>query len=514
MLAEGINTCAPRRVVRGAERPLPMVGSQGIFLNLLLVGLVFGALPVSAYFTVWVCAASLAVQSLNLRGQLRRGNFLCAAVGFCLTAMLLMGLLIPRMWQPADMNGYFNPAFLSPSLTGLANRILLLSGNLYYVIIILLAPRSVWKWKAPDIGERSAARLVVGPALLSGIILSFLTRQGGLITSVAYPYNSHADPGVLSSISGLELLAPFLLSFAIVAACRAYGFSTWRFRWTVAAALAAVVYFSLLRGNRAGIVFVVTTTLFLFYLCSKTSRLKKSLVLVVTALSTFALLQVWASARNTAASTGLWPAMVEGWHSTIEPMTKHFDPLQVQMLPQSYWHLLDVEYLVENGGSAHGATVYGLFAQSVPGFVARAIHFERPINSAWLIGRYGLTSGGGMYVIAEGYWNFGMLGALGMAVALALIAAGFERWLRRQEPLMACVYFAFLGSLGFGMFYGLQPFARALEIAVALAIFARVAMSFYRRSLEFKLSSIRRRQFLSRGLPSKGLRSVSEKSET
>jgi hypothetical protein len=96
-----------------------------------LPGLVFGALPLSDTFTVWVCSLSVPVQAWILWGQIKRGNLLCVAVGFCLTAMLLMGLLIPGMWQPADMNGYFNAAFLSPSLTDLANRVLLLTSSLY-----------------------------------------------------------------------------------------------------------------------------------------------------------------------------------------------------------------------------------------------------------------------------------------------------------------------------------------------------------------------------------------------
>ena len=84
-------------------------------------------------------------------------------------------------------------------------------------------------------------------------------------------------------------------------------------------------------------------------------------------------------------------------------------------------------------------------------------------------------------MIAEGYWNFGMQGALCVAVVLALIAAKLEHWFRVQEPILSCSYFGFLGTFGFGIYYGLQGFMRAFELSLVLALALKFLMKSYRR---------------------------------
>jgi hypothetical protein len=470
---------------------------EAILFNVVLAGLVLGAWPLSGTLPVWIYYLFVVAQGGILWRQIGRGNLLCAAAGSCLTAMLFIGVSIPGTWRPSELNGYLAGWLLTPSLTGLANRILLLTSCLYYAIAVPLAPAPSWNWKAPDPVERRVARIITPLLLVSSAVLYFLTRQGALVTSVPYPSNMSVDRGILSSNSGLALLAPMLLSFSLVAACRGYGLSSSRYRWSLAGTLLIAVCFSLLRGNRVGILFVVSTALLLFYLGSNVSQARKLFTMGIVIAGTFFLLQAWAHARTTAAEIGLLPAMAEGWNDTVAPLMERFDPLQVQLLPQSYWHLLDVEYLVANGLSIRGATVYGLVPQSIPESIARPLHIERPLNSAWLVGSYGMSSGGGMYIVAEGYWNFGMFGALGVAAILALIAVGLERWHQRQEPLLACTYFAFLGSLSFGIFYGLQPFARALEVNLALAFLLRWAMVSCRSALEPTSLRVQRERYAS-----------------
>jgi len=483
---EGCVTRSRRRDRVAGEHFLKGKSLEAILFSVVLAGLVLGIWPFSGTLPVWIYYLFVMAQSGILWEQIRRGNLLCAALGFCLTAMLLIGVSISETWRPWELNGYLAVWLLKPPLTSLANRILLLTSCLYYAIAVPLAPLQSWNWKVADRLERRVARFATPLLLVSSAVLSFLTRQGALVTSVPYPANAAVDPGILSSNSGLKLLAPMLLSFCLVAAYRGYGLSNWRYRWSLIYTLAIAVYFSLMRGTRVGILFVVMTALLLFYLGSKVSPAKKFFRMTIVAVSTFLLLQVWSQARSVAAHIGLLPAMAQGWNYKVVPLLERFDPLQVQLLPQSYWHLLDVEFLVAKGLSIHGATVYGLLPQSIPEVVARVFHLDRPLNSAWLVGRYGLSSGGGMYIVAEGYWNFGMFGALGVAASMALIAVGLERWYRRQEPLLAWTYFAFLSSLAFGMFYGLQPFTKALEVSLVLALCTRLAMNSFRKSLKHR----------------------------
>lgn len=492
--AEG-RTIRPRRGSGPSrERVLIRMNGDTCLLSVTLVGLLSGTWAASGTLPDWLYY-TFAVAQIGILGRLiRRGNLLCAAMGFCFTAMLLIGVLISGMWRPYSLNGTFAGSFLAPSLTALANRILLLTSCLYYALVFLLAPARAWKWRSADFVERSAARLGTWPLLVSGAVLGLLTQHGELVTSVSYPSNVGVNAGVLFSNSGLDLLGIFFITFGLVAACRGYGFSSRGYRWSLAGALALITYLKFLRGDRGETLGVVSTAICLFHLSGRMSHAKKLFVSIALVIGTLLLLQVWASARATAAEVGIWRAMEEGWnHNVTQALIERFDPVQVQLLPQAYWHLLETEYLVEKGLSAHGATVYPLLAESVPESFARLIHYRRPLNSAWLIGQYGISSSGGMYVVAEAYWNFGLPGALGLAAILALIAVGLEKWYRSEEPLLAGVYFAFIGSLGAGLFYGLEPLARALEMTVALALLFRWAMSLYRSGREDQFRRLRRR---------------------
>jgi hypothetical protein len=113
----------------------------------------------------------------------------------------------------------------------------------------------------------------------------------------------------------------------------------------------------------------------------------------------------------------------------------------------------------------------------MPAFVADAIGFERPLNTAWLLGHY-RAHGGGMFIVAEGYWNFGFFGAGLIAAFISVTTITAEHWIRKQKPIMIGIYLALMGSCGFGLFYGLQGLARALEILIALALLLRLGFRF------------------------------------
>jgi hypothetical protein len=85
--------------------------------------------------------------------------------------------------------------------------------------------------------------------------------------------------------------------------------------------------------------------------------------------------------------------------------------------------------------------------------------------------------------MAAGFWNFGLIGALLVASAVELIAAKLGLWYRNQRPLLTCTYLAFLGTFAFGMFYGLQPFVKALEIALVLAWCMKLGLRHHRKKL-------------------------------
>jgi hypothetical protein len=209
------------------------------------------------------------------------------------------------------------------------------------------------------------------------------------------------------------------------------------------------------------------------------------MTLSLGAIGLYIFFELWGHVRTDAANYGLWNAIETGWqYQIIDKFSglwsgNSFDPLKVTLLPQSYWHLLHTIDLYHSNVSLDGTTFVDLILQSVPGFICDWLGFERPLNGAWRLAQYRIH-GGGMYVIAEGYWNFGLLGSSIVALGLAFLVRYLETWYRKQEILIACTYFAFLGSFGFGVFYGLQPLVRAFQVALVSALIMKYIIRNYR----------------------------------
>lgn len=415
--------------------------------------------------------------------QVHRWNLLTAMVGCCLTAILLIAAMIERA-PFLDFDGALPARYYTPDLISHAYSVLLFTSAAYHLLTLWCAPPGTWRWQPADATEKFLARRMTWVLLFLGTIATVLTITGSPITEAAYATPEfERGMGLATKISGLALLGTYFLVCSLVACIRGRGYGTTAYRMVVILVLAVTFEFRILRGDRGSSLGVLVTVAFLFYINSRKSTYAKNILLVGTAVALFGLLGLWASVRSSAADMGLVPALQSGWAAAF-PDLSH--PLEINMLPQSYWHLLETISLHQSGLSLNGRTFIDLVKQSVPSFIADALHYQRPLNSAWLLGRFGVPGGGGMFIIAEGYWNFGFWGAALIAGALAFMAVKLEKWYRSQPPLMSCTYFAFLGTLGFGVFYGLQPLVKALEIALVLTVAMKIVLSWQRRAPDLK----------------------------
>lgn len=66
---------------------------------------------------------------------------------------------------------------------------------------------------------------------------------------------------------------------------------------------------------------------------------------------------------------------------------------------------------------AIGETYYEYILRTPPEFIYR----DRPESPAWIFNKNGFTSGGGFYELAEGYYNFGFLGAIFQSIIISAI---------------------------------------------------------------------------------------------
>ena len=415
-----------------------------------------------------MAGVQLAAIVLHLRGS----RFLSAVFGFAMTLIFIIAVLVE--WTPdLHFRSVFSENVYQPTVIAGAYHALLLSTSLFYALTLHFLPSRRWLWGTPDPVERQLARKL----LRFGIVLTpiaFLLSQGaGLITSGAYSIVTAQTDALITS-PGFSLLAIYLVVVTMIAAGRLYELHDLRFMRVVIFCGFLVFFFHMMRGDRGTALVFFATVGVLYFQKSSGSLPRRCCMLLGCTLALFLLFETWGHVRVHASEMGLLASIVDGWQTEIIGAAKDgFDPLDITLLPQSYWHLLHGVDLYDTGQGLDGYTIYGLIPQAVPSAIANAVGLERPLNSAWLLGEYGRVSGGGMFIIGEGYWNFGLAGAGLVAGWTAVCCIAFERWVEKHPPLLSAAYFGYLGTFGFSIYYGLQPNFRALQISVVIALFMR-----------------------------------------
>ncbi len=411
-----------------------------------------------------------------------RKNLLASTLGFCFTVVLLIACVIERAtFLPFDAS--LTSLVYRPELISTAYSSLLACTCAYWLIVTMFSTKQDWAWLPADFVERTFARKFAWIALWSGVALTALTTSAGFIANQQYGSAGHSSQrGALADDSGLALLAGFLLVIAMVSAVRCWGYNSNGYRLFVAVSLCAVLYFRWFRGQRASSFPVFLTIIFLFHLNSKIAPWKKVVGLTLAALVLVAALNIWARVRNEAAHVGTWNAVSHNLNAAIPDINQ---PLSIKMLPQSYWHLLHTIDLYQTGVRLNGTSFVDLVPQSIPEVLAKSVGYQRPPSGPVRLYDYRIH-GGGMFIIAEGYWNFGMFGALLVSITAAVLTLKLESWFREQEAIVVCAYFATIGTVGFGTYYGLQTFVKSIEIALVLAIAMKLALAYMRKRYEYR----------------------------
>lgn len=437
-----------------------------------------GRLPTYAYLAFGL------VQLFPIILNFTRRNFLTAVFGICLTGILLLATAIEYTPEP-NFDAVMTATSYTPNLIERAYHALLFASSIFHLLTVKLIPKQSWVWTPPDEIEQQFARKAIMIFLPVGILFTYLTVRGSSITEAAYASPEYNLSSGLVGSAGIELLSMFLLVFTLVSAVRAWGYESRNFKLTALLVIAVVIYFRVLRGDRAASLGAFTTLALIYYIYSRHTKIAKGVLLTSTAGLLYLFYELWGYVRANAALEGFTTAVVNGLHNGIveklfgSEFEPGFNPLNITLLPQSYWHLLHTIDLYDSGISLDGTSFIDLIPQSIPGVVSDLIGFERPLNGAWRLAEY-RVHGGGMYIVAEGFWNYGLLGAGVIALMLAGMAILLENWHRRQEPLLYCTYFAFLGTFGFGVFYGLQSLVKAFEVAFVISLLMSYALRRYR----------------------------------
>ena len=410
------------------------------------------------------------VQFIILCRQVLLGNYLVSIIGFLQNSILFIAIIISLKATHGFGGMLISSVYTRPNVAA-ASSILLASSSLYFLIALKWAPGSVWQWAPGDDAELRIAKYLALSSFIMAMILIPLTSFGPLITLVPYGTSSAraVGGGPLSGSPGLMLLSGYTLILASVSSIRAWGISSKTVKLIIVVGCMLLFYYYTMRGNRAMTAGVAIVLLLVYLIMSRRDPWEKLILYITSCLAIIIWAQVWGYVRSYAASQGLMRAMIIGWRRGVEnSFVKGMHPLRLQMLPGAYWHMLDIVMLYHEHVRLHGLSIMNLVPDMVPKFLEHMMRFHRPLSIPWILSHY-MSNGGGMYVIAEGFWNYGFWGALGVAAFLALVAVGAERWIRQQVPLISGAYFAFILIVPYGMFYALQGLARGLETAVALS---------------------------------------------
>lgn len=347
--------------------------------------------------------------------------------------------------------------------------------SIFGLFLLARSPKE-WLWRPPALRERAIARVSLLPSLLISQVLLVATLRGPLITHVMYGSEEFlaASSPVMSTVKGLEAVAVVVMVYPVIAALRGYGAGSRAFRVTVVLVGIWVTYLWLLRGVRSTVAvwFLVVASLYYFLARSR----QKGVVLGAMGVAGFLLLQIFASVRHAASFMGLWPAIAYSWDRFWQPMVESDWSLPaIERFPQAFWNLLDTIDLYEAGIRRSGETYFNLVVQAVPEFVANLFGFVRPLPEPWVLAQY-RPHGGDIFIVAEAYWNGGLLAVVGLAIALGLLFAWLERLYRRLPALLA---FGYYGSLGLviNLLGSSQGFARWLEVVLALTAVAHLLLS-------------------------------------
>ena len=420
-------------------------------------------------------------QLLAIYQHLSNRRFLTAVFGSSFTAILIIAVLVE--WTPEpNFDPNLTEMVYTPQVIGEAYNALLLASSLFHALALHFVPPSPWQWREADLAEAACAGKLLAVGLIISPLLMLMSISGSLVTNAAYASEAQRTGASEFQSSGVSLISIFTVVMTLVAAARLYGVRHPRFIQVVVFCGLLVFYFRMMRGDRGGALIFFATTGLLFLRESVRPTWQKMAILTGCIVGLFAVYETWGFVRANAHELGLWQSVCTGWDNeffTTFIDADIIDPLEITLLPQSYWHLLHAVDLYNSGISLNGETIYALVPQSLPAFIAEAVGVDRPLNSAWRLGDYRL-SGGGMFIVAEGYWNFGLAGAAGVAAWLAVCVIAFERWFEKRAPLLTSAYFGYMGTFGFSIYYGLQPHVRALQLAVAMALLLNLMLVSYR----------------------------------
>ncbi len=359
------------------------------------------------------------------------GYYVAASVFFIVNLMYLYSLLIILNWEYAYVwlseEGNLSTNYMVDSAmkTSLDIHVLFLIS--YFIIISFLPKKSNRHFFKGSSGfDHTNVILFI---LFISFLVGILNPRPPLVFGIGY----HSDEYVRmldsqgKNIAGMEVFMVGLLTMALYLVFIQHFGRKGFFGW-FSLIFAQMSYFTLLRGTRSGAVVFICNYV-IFYLIYSKNKYKYIIVLLLLFFGFF-LMQFWAQFRWNAGFYPIFEAIRISFYKLFDPGENEFHASMflytIERLPQLFWNILIIDSLVEQDIYLNGSSFFNFIGQSVPSFLADIIGYERPRDSAWILADY-VDHGGGIYNIAEAYWNFGLPGVLIWGVIMGFIIYSIEK---------------------------------------------------------------------------------------
>lgn len=398
-------------------------------------------------------------------------NFLPAAFGFALSMGLITGVLMEVYQEVITFNGWITEEVFQKELTILANNIILIGTSLFYFICHYTRKKQIKLVNTNQDSQQisiytyQSIKFLSWTTLILGATFNQLTAPQKNILEAQYA----TDATSAVNSSGLQIIGLAFLGASVMLMAYTKGFSNKSTRIIILFSCISVIISNLMRGDRDGALAFFIFVGAAFFIYSKITIIQKLIRIGVLFLFFYSFLKLWGEVRINASEKGLASAFFTSSVISGQNVKKGFNPSDdLDLMPMMYWHLLDCIDLYQKGISLNGSSYFNLIPQAIPEFISNWLGYQRPRNVAWVLMDY-KQHGGGFYIIAEAFWNGGLISVYFFMTCLALMLNYIEKWFYRQKVYLLVFYFGYIGTFMTCVFYSMQILYRQTEIWIGLA---------------------------------------------
>jgi hypothetical protein len=316
---------------------------------------------------------------------------------------------------------------------------------------------------------------IILTVLLVANFIGILNPRPPLIFGVGY----HSEEFLLNYTTSYAVFDTVMIGLFVLAIFFLYAtkYKSKLFLIQLFFILLNLCYYTLFRGTRSSIV-VVMFAIGIFYLIFTDNKNKYSILFFCGILG-FILLQFWASFRFFVGKFDIYTAIIESKDQlfTQDNNLLALYLITIERLPQLYWNLLATHEFVRTGSGIGFDSFSNLIGQLVPSFLADAVGYERPVDGAWILAEQ-IEHGGGMYILAESYWNLSGFGlyifCFIFCFIITFIENLFSRFLSSNKMslkglIMSGYYFTFF-ALPITIYGSINSFIKMTEIFLFFGI--------------------------------------------